>query len=299
MGIHDRDYYRESSRGMFDAWGRRSATSWLIGITVGVYIAQLVFPPVTDLGVDDPRLVARGEVWRLFTSIFLHAYNPLHVFGNMLVLYWAGSRLEERYGSREFVLFYLTAGVLANVGNFLLQMAGVIDMRPGLGASGATSAVLILYAFHYPQQRVLLFFVLPMPVFVVAIGFVVLSTLGMLGAGDQGVGHAVHFFGAAFGALYFKSGRRLDDLIPRLPGRRGKRAQPRLRVISPEPEEAREPVGAAVEAPPRPAGPHDEHFEAKVDAVLEKVARDGQASLTPEEREILFRAGELYKKKRK
>jgi hypothetical protein len=123
--------------------------------------------------------------------------------------------------------------------------------------------------------------------------------MGMLGAGDQGVGHGVHFFGAVFGALYFQSGRRLEDLLPRWPGRERKRVQPRLRVVPAEPEEAREPVGAAVEAPARPAPPHDEHFEAKVDQVLEKVSRDGPESLTPEEREILFRASELYKKKRK
>ena len=42
----------------------------------------------------------------------------------------------------------------------------------------------------------------------------------------------------------------------------------------------------------------DEQLEAKVDAVLEKVARSGQASLTEHEREILLRASELYKRRR-
>ena len=59
-----------------------------------------------------------------------------------------------------------------------------------------------------------------------------------------------------------------------------------------------EPVGAAVENRPRPRERGDD-IESKVDAVLAKVSMMGQESLTPEEREILFRASELYKKKRK
>ncbi len=51
-----------------------------------------------------------------------------------------------------------------------------------------------------------------------------------------------------------------------------------------------------VPAPPREDV--DEHLEAKLDAVLEKVARYGQDSLTDSERQILFRASEVYKKRR-
>jgi hypothetical protein len=59
-----------------------------------------------------------------------------------------------------------------------------------------------------------------------------------------------------------------------------------------------EPVGAAIESRPRPREGNDE-IESKVDAVLAKVSKLGQESLTPEEREILFKASELYKKRRK
>ena len=61
----------------------------------------------------DPRLIADGEVWRLFTPIFLHA-TLWHLACNMLVLYWTGIRLEDRYGAKEFLAFYLLAGVSAN-----------------------------------------------------------------------------------------------------------------------------------------------------------------------------------------
>jgi hypothetical protein len=78
--------------------------------------------------------------------------------------------------------------------------------------------------------------------------------------------------------------------------------RPKLRVL-PAPAEAQErepePVGAPVQATPRPNEAADEQLEAKLDAVLEKVSKHGQGSLTPEEREILFRASELFKKRRK
>ena len=56
---------------------------------------------------------------------------------------------------------------------------------------------------------------------------------------------------------------------------------------------------APVQTAPRSSEAPDEQLEAKLDAVLEKVSKHGQGSLTPEEREILFRASELFKKRRK
>jgi hypothetical protein len=70
-------------------------------------------------------------------------------------------------------------------------------------------------------------------------------------------------------------------------------------LVPPPEEETPEPVGAPVPVAPKPAGAADEQLEAKLDAVLEKVSKHGQESLTPEEREILVKASELYKKRRK
>src|SRR5437899_2770342 len=106
MGIHDRDYYRESTRSMFDSWGRWGVTTWLVVINCCVFFAQILTrdlgPPIVEqYGIYDPAAVARGEVWRLLTSTFLHG-GVFHLAFNMLVLYWAGSRLEDRFGSTEF-----------------------------------------------------------------------------------------------------------------------------------------------------------------------------------------------------
>jgi membrane associated rhomboid family serine protease len=296
MGFQDRDYYRDDSHGVLVAWSRLGATAWLIVITSVVFFAQcLTGGPargeLTLFGAFIPKEVLGGEVWRLVTSHFLHL-TLWSLFWNMLVLYWAGKRLEEMYGSREFLAFYLLSGILINAAGLLAAEAKVPDSWSVIGATGVITAVLVLFAAHFPHEPVMLFFVLRMPVWALAALFVVSDIVFF----HTEVGP--HVLGAAIGLLYQVTGVRLTGWLPRsfrLPVRRG---QPRLRVIRPEPEEG-EPVGAAVESQPRPKEAVDEHLEAKLDRILEKVSRHGQDSLTAEEHEILVRASELYKKRRK
>jgi membrane associated rhomboid family serine protease len=305
MGIYDRDYYRERSGGFLESWGRQGATVWLIIVTCIVFLLQLVTeefkPSITAIGIYDYDAVRRGEVWRLITPVFLHA-GLIHLAFNMLVLYWAGSLVEDIYGSREFLLFYLGAGLFCGTLEFLVHLAGAQPHR-GLGASGAVTAVLVVCAFHYPNLTVRLWFILPMRLWLLVALYVGLDILGVFGAGREGIGYLAHLGGALFGFLYYKTGWRVSWLLPGRSSEPVKRAVPRLRVVPAEsdspPEERDEPVGAAVEAPKRPAGAADEQFEARVDAVLEKVSKYGQESLTAEERELLFQASERYKKRRK
>jgi membrane associated rhomboid family serine protease len=317
MGIQDRDYYREGPS-FLDRVGEQGATVWLIAITCGLFFGQMLSagPPVrgadpnpilrgplVTLGAFDSDRIAEGEVWRLITPVFLHA-GIMHLFGNMLVLYFMGTRLEERYGSREFVLLYLASGVFASLVYLGAQMSGAADAARAVGASGAVFGILIVYAFNFPRQQILLFFVIPMPVWLLAVlwvGFDAISATGEMARPNAPRGRTAYFAhlgGAFFGLIYYKTGLQFTALFAR---REKTRARPRLRVIPAPVEEEKtpEPVGAPVPAAPRPAGAADEQLEAKLDAVLEKVSKHGQDSLTPEEKEILVKASELYKKRRK
>jgi hypothetical protein len=136
--------------------------------------------------------------------------------------------------------------------------------------------------------------VLPVPIWVLAVFYVLQDTLGLLGGSTENVAFGVHLAGAAFALLYHQAHWRITGVWHTIQEWKAQRSRPRLRVYRGE-EEARAPV--AVAAPPS-HGDIDEHLEAKVDAVLEKVTRHGQASLTEEERRILLRASEIYKKRR-
>jgi hypothetical protein len=218
----------------------------------------------------------------------------------MLVLYWVGSILEEIYGSFEFATFYVLAGFFANCLKLAFHASNIVPATVSLGASTAVTAALVLFAFHFPWQRVYVWFVLPMPVWLLVVIFVGLDGLGVLGAGPGGIGYLGHLGGALFGALYFRTGIRFGSLFSRRPGP-VRRVRPQLRVVPSsqlDDTDTPEPVGAAVENRPRPREGGDD-IESKVDAVLAKVSMHGQESLTAEEREILFKASELYKRKRK
>lgn len=300
MGIQDRDYYRDGP-GFLDRVGQQGATVWLVVVTVGVFFGQyLPNSPLQSLGLYDSRLILDGELWRLLTSAFLHA-DIFHLLFNMLVLFWAGQRMEELYGAREFVSFYLLSAIAANLFRLGLEQAGLAFPTRALGASGAVSAVFILFACHFPHAQVRLWFFLPMPAWLLALLYVAITAFFGLGdaqnARGGGIGHLAHLGGAFFGFLYYQSGIRFTAIFPR---REAARVRPRLRVHAPpvEPDEPA-PVGAPVEARPRAERAPDEQLEAKLDAVLEKVAKHGQESLTAEEREVLFKASELYKKRRK
>jgi membrane associated rhomboid family serine protease len=306
MGIHDRDYYRDSARSMFDSWGRWSVTTWLIIITSCIFIAQLLTtgmkPQLIDYyGVYNFEAVRSGELWRLLSSVFLHG-SPLHLVFNMLVLYWAGSRLEDRLGPREFLFLYLSAGLFAGLFRFSLQVLDLAPRNPALGASGAIMALLVIYAFCYPHDRVVLSFFFPMPVWLLVVIYVALDISGVLGGGGGGIGYAAHVGGALYGLLYYQSGVHLSSILPALPARSRPRAAPRLRVVRPEADEQDnepEAVPAGRDTPPHAGSASEEPFEVRVDRVLDKVTKHGQESLSAEERDLLFRASELYKKRRK
>lgn len=299
MGIQDRDYYREGPS-FLDRVGQQGATVWLIAITCGIFFGQCVpGSPLVQLGVYNPDLILEGEVWRLLTAVFLHS-GIWHLFFNMLVLYWTGREMEDLYGPREFVLFYLVSGIGANVLYLLTQLAGVAPPGSALGASGAITAAFILFVCHHPHRQVRVWFVLPMPAWLLAVLYVGYTVVSGVGTPPNqrggGTAHFAHLGGAFLGYLYYRSGMRFTHLFPRPTSTR---VRPKLRVVVPPVEEEPQPVGAPIETPPRPAGAPDEQLEAKLDAVLEKVSKYGQESLTPEEREILFKASELYKKRRK
>jgi membrane associated rhomboid family serine protease len=310
MGIQDRDYYRDDSAGYREVWGRQGVAIWIIALTCGIFFGQCITgaplkSPLVVHGAFEPNSILAGEVWRLLTPLLLHA-NLLHLVFNMLVLYFAGTRLEEHYGSREFLTFYVAAGLISSLAYLLASVAGLAEVERALGASGAVTAVLVLFACHYPRQRVLLYFIIPMPVWVLVVVFVAIDLLGATGGAvgvrTAPVGYVAHLGGALFGVLYFQAGIRITELFRR-PSRAASRTRPKLRVVTTEPEDdTPTPVGAPVEnrPPPKEAQePVDEQLEARLDQVLEKVSKYGQESLTPEEREILFKASEVYKKRRK
>jgi len=241
--------------------------------------------------------VLHGEVWRLLTYAFLHSTSAIdHILWNMLFLFWFGSDVEDLYGPKEFLAFYLVSAVLGGVAHVVLGKMGWVVPAPVLGASGAVTAVLVLCACHFPTRIILLMFLLPVPIWLFVIFAVAKDFYSFLGSVNHGVAVDVHLAGAAFGFAYYKLHWRLLNWLPQLRAWRQRLARPRLRVYRGEEEQA------LVEAPLKvsAAAPlEDEQLEAKMDAILEKISQTGKESLTESERELLLRASEVFKRRRR
>jgi len=87
-----------------------------------------------------------------FTSMFMHG-NLSHLLGNMFYLWAFGRRVEDACGPWRFLVFYLLAGMVANVGYLILSPPDTLD-RPGVGASGAISGVMGAFLILFPGVNI-------------------------------------------------------------------------------------------------------------------------------------------------
>ena len=246
MGIYDREYYRDERSSFLGSLNRQGQV-WktLILINVVVFVMQLatadhggINGSVTKWLEIDTNAILHGEIWRLLAGTFLHSAAWQHIVFNMLILWWAGSEVEGIYGPREFLAFYLAAAVISER---RLRDDGRLTLpanarHPALGASGAVTAVLVLFAMHFPNRTVLLFFVIPVPVLLLVVVYVMLDALGALGyRPGETIGFAAHLGGAAFGFLYYKCQWRIMNLWPGSWSLSMPRSRPNLRVYRGEP----------------------------------------------------------------
>jgi len=266
--------YREYSFGGFHLtpWVKR-----LIIANTAVFIICLIAPVIRDYLAFQPFAVV-VRPWTVFTYMFVHG-DFFHLFFNMLALFFFGPPLEERWGSREFLKFYLICGLGAAALSFLFAFhAGVI------GASGAVYGVMLAFAMVWPDVPVYLFGVLPIKAkWLVAI-LVGVSFLNALpGRGADGIAHFAHLGGAAAAFLYMKFDPKISAPLRKL---RRMTGRPKLTVV---------PGGKPPRPQDRPRRRADERTYDEIDRVLDKISTHGMASLTPEERKLLDDVSRRYR----
>ena len=152
------------------------------------------------------------EIWQVVTYGFLHG-SLTHLFFNMFALYMFGGEIERLFGSRRFLVYFLTCVVGAAIAQLLVLSVMNRPPVPTVGASGGVFGLLLAYGLAFPQRKLMLLFPpIPMPawLFVTLYGLLELY-LGVTGSG-QGVAHFAHLGGMAAGALllvYWSRTRRL------------------------------------------------------------------------------------------
>jgi len=141
--------------------------------------------------------------WQVLTYAFVHAGLP-HLLFNMFGVYMFGSDLERVWGSRRYLLYYLTCALSAAAAQ--MGVASLTAAQyPTVGASGALFGLLLAYAMVFPKRTIVpLIPPIPMraPVFVAIYGTLEL-VLGVTGT-QAGVAHFAHLGGLAGGFLFMR-----------------------------------------------------------------------------------------------
>ena len=148
------------------------------------------------------RVKAFHEWHRIVTHAFVHA-DFTHLALNAFVLFQFGARLEglmqQTLGVAFFPLLYFGGIAFAAVPGMVRHHDN--PSYRSLGASGAVSAVLIGYILQFPTAELLLFFVVPLPAFIVGILFFVYEhQMDKRSAGH--IAHDAHLWGGLYGLVF-------------------------------------------------------------------------------------------------
>lgn len=160
--------------------------------------------------------------YQLLTYMFMHA-NFSHLFFNMFALWMFGNTLENIWGTRRFLMYYLICGLGAavmqegvqyieyvtqlshyqnvNMGSTIIPMSEYLNYMTTVGASGAIYGLLLAFGMMFPNSLIYLYFVMPIKAKWFVIGYAVIELLtGVFSSGDQ-VAHFAHLGGMLVGLI--------------------------------------------------------------------------------------------------
>ena len=295
-------------------------------INVVMFIAQNLFFPFYTIGgisIDNylalqPLDAHRGVgfyIWQLLTYQFMHA-DMWHIFMNLFALWMFGIEIENEFGSRKFIIFYLLSGIGAGLTQLCIPLIfNWYPAVPTIGASGAVYGVLLAFGLLFPKRPIFMFPIfIPIPARI----FVLLYAAFELYSGFQGadgVAHFAHLGGALTGFLLIKFGDKLGvyRLFDKLIGLFSKKDEnSRQRSYKNPYEEApiyqtkwhqtethQHDTSVKYTTNPQPKNPFyvggEEITQVRVDEILDKISASGYQNLTEKEKKILFELSQKLK----
>lgn len=245
-------------------------------------IAGILSPHFVEsfFGVSYAGVVQSFYLWQPFTYMFLHA-GFMHIFFNLFTLWIFGGELENLWGGKKFLRYYLYSGFGAGIFILLMNFYTFNSYgfsAPTIGASGALYALLLAYGLTWPNREVMLYFLFPIKIKYLLIGLGLMEFFGTLSsaAGQGGnISHIGHLGGIISGFIllrllksnYSSSSKKsfFSDI------KKKKRLQ-------------------------KKQGEIDQRIKAKkiINELLEKIARNGMSSLTDKEKKQLDWARKNY-----
>ena len=228
--------------------------------------------------------------WQLVTYMFLHG-GFLHIFFNMLALWFFGVELENVWGTRRFMMYYFLCGIGAGISNLFITPLFAVP-EPTIGASGAIYGILLAFGMLFPDAPVFVYFLFPIKAkYFVAIFIAIELFYGVTGT-QAGVAHFAHLGGALVGFVYLMMYRKSFPSLNRL-SRIFRRVKENVYVNRTQSREyGNKSVITDVQFKDldRRKQSEKDPDQTRLDEILDKISASGYDSLTDDEKNILFRA---------
>ena len=232
--------------------------------------------------------------YQFVTYMFMHG-NFAHIFFNMFALWMFGNSIENAWGPKRFLIFYMVCGIGAGLTQELVQYIQLRDivenyqyvrlngqsipvddylnMLTTVGASGAVYGILLAFGMMWPDSRIYIYFAIPIK----AKWFVIIYGLLELFSGFSSVDNVAHFAhlgGMLWGFLLILYWRHKDNgWTPKFKIRRDKN-------------------NTYYDNRPKSDWDYNKDRaddERRTNQILEKISKGGYSSLTEEEKEFLFK----------
>lgn len=295
-------------------------TKNLLIINVLAFICMLVLS-MTGIDLNDIFglhffLAPDFQIYQLVTYMFMHG-GWMHLFFNMFALWMFGVVVENVWGPRKFLFYYLSCGVgaglfqelaqlvsfymtihgqnpeigLSQLGAVATQVGAALNMWTTVGASGAIYAILLAFGMIFPEERI---FIFPLPIPIKAKWFVLfyagIEVFSLLGTTNDNVAHLAHLGGMVFGYFMIRywrnhptqgygrsQGAQFFDSLRNRWEQRSHRQADTRSTEAPQDKQSDWDYNARK---------HAEQEE--IDRILDKIRRSGYDSLTAEEKRRLF-----------
>ncbi|HTJ11495.1 MAG TPA: rhomboid family intramembrane serine protease [Dinghuibacter sp.] len=176
-----------------------SITLGIIIITVIISLSSFNRPKAfDDLSMWPHMIDTKKQYYRFITSGFIHG-DFLHLFFNMITLYFFGRMIEANLTPMMYILFYVSALIISDIPTYFRHRRN-FSYR-SIGASGAISALLFASILFDPWQNIYLYFSIPCPAIlytVLYMAYCVYASKRQLG----NINHDAHLWGGLYGWVF-------------------------------------------------------------------------------------------------
>lgn len=185
--------------------------------------------------------------WQFITHLFMHGQDPGHLIFNMFGIWMFGSAIENHWGSKRFLNYYLLTGIGAAILYYAFQHFQIVNLESlisqdyidlvqqkglkrdtqypidvieyyykfngaALGASGALYGILLAYGMSFPNHKIHLYFLIPIKAKYLVIGYGAIELFrGLQNNPMDNVGHFAHLGGMLFGFIMIRYWRKNDS----------------------------------------------------------------------------------------